>query len=61
MVLGERLIDDGAEWRTFNHDDALYGSRADPNRAGMDATLLSSLISFSVSHFYFVDFYLGLT
>lgn len=34
MVLGERLIDDGAEWRSFNNDDTLYGNRDDPNRAG---------------------------
>lgn len=34
VVLGERLIDDGAEWRTFNNDDTLYGNRSDPNRCG---------------------------
>lgn len=34
IVLGDRMIDDGAEWRTYNTDDAMHSSRADPNRVG---------------------------
>lgn len=32
MVIGERCIDDGAEWRTFVDDSS--NGRADPNRCG---------------------------
>ena len=32
VVIGERCIDDGAEWRTFVDDSS--NGRADPNRCG---------------------------
>ncbi|CAN0195174.1 unnamed protein product, partial [Laminaria digitata] len=32
VVLGERCIDDGAEWRTFTTDDV--SNKPDPSRCG---------------------------
>ncbi|CAM9417474.1 unnamed protein product [Choristocarpus tenellus] len=34
IVLGDRIIDDGAEWRTFNAEESQYTNRGDPNRVG---------------------------
>ena len=38
VVIGERCIDDGAEWRTFVDDSS--NGRADPNRCGEFCTAL---------------------
>lgn len=34
IVLGDRMIDDGAEWRSYNTDEAMHSGRDDPNRVG---------------------------
>lgn len=45
VVLGERCIDDGAEWRTFSTDD--HAERADPNRCGESKTIVVICDEFS--------------
>ncbi|CAN0524820.1 unnamed protein product, partial [Scytosiphon promiscuus] len=55
VVLGERCIDDGAEWRTFTTDDV--SNKPDPGRCGEPKQVYSctaAVAKTGIIH-YFVD------